>query len=112
MVASVYSEPVAHSTACLRPVRKAFLLIRVSIPGQHHRAKLWDSPLRFLKRSALLFSELFSPLLLVLFFSRSPPVSRKRTLLNTRGVFTTRPSLLLIRRSPKSLDLLLLPIRA
>ncbi|GFW60799.1 hypothetical protein TNCV_2672201 [Trichonephila clavipes] len=60
---------VAHSTACLRPVRKAFLLIRVSIPGQRHRAKLWDSPLRFLKRSALLFSELFSLLLLVLFFS-------------------------------------------
>ncbi|GFW73185.1 SCAN domain-containing protein 3 [Trichonephila clavipes] len=30
------------------------------IPGQHHGTTLWDSPLHFLKRPALVFSELFS----------------------------------------------------
>ncbi|GFU14160.1 hypothetical protein TNCV_1893471, partial [Trichonephila clavipes] len=94
----------AHSTACLGPVRKALFLIRVldswsASRGQHSQ----DSPLRFLKRPALVFSRALFPRPLL---SRSPPLflfrvssSPQRALLNTRGVFTARPSLLLIRRS-------------
>ncbi|GFX77969.1 hypothetical protein TNCV_909861 [Trichonephila clavipes] len=102
---SQYGDPVLGSlTPQLISVQFArrFYSFAFQIPGQHHRAKLWDSPLRFINRSALLFSELFSLLFHVLFFS-GPPSPEKEPFLNTRGVLTTRPSLLLIRRSPKSL---------
>ncbi|GFS91917.1 uncharacterized protein TNCV_1930961 [Trichonephila clavipes] len=58
-----YGDPVLGSlTPQLVSVQSArrFYSFAFRIPGQHHRAELWDSPLRFLKRPALLFSELFS----------------------------------------------------
>ncbi|PRD30237.1 UNVERIFIED_CONTAM: hypothetical protein NCL1_27023 [Trichonephila clavipes] len=57
-----YGSPVLK---CLSPQlvsvqsAKRFFLFAFRIPGQHHGPKLRKSPLRFRKRPALVFSELF-----------------------------------------------------
>ncbi|GFV88967.1 hypothetical protein TNCV_442321 [Trichonephila clavipes] len=108
---SQYGDPVLGSlTPQLVSVQSArrFYSFAFRIPGQHHRAKTFSSPLPQ-TISPSLFRALFSSfprsllsghLLFLSFRVSSSP--RKEPFLNTRGVFTTRPSLLLIRRSPKS----------
>ncbi|GFT25057.1 hypothetical protein TNCV_179691 [Trichonephila clavipes] len=105
-------KPLTPQLVSVQSARR-FFSFAFRIPGQHHRAKLWDSPLLFLQRSALLFSELFSstspfrpPPLFFLF-----RVSSKRTPFKHQGCVHNTPLAPSYSQVTKvSLDLLLLPI--
>ncbi|GFU28445.1 hypothetical protein TNCV_1938331 [Trichonephila clavipes] len=103
----------AHSTACLRPVRKALFLIRVSDSWSASPSKTlgFSSPLPQTISSSL-FRALFSSFSRSPFFLRSPLFLKKNHFKHQGCVHNTPLAPSYSQVTKVSLDLLLLPIGA